>query len=68
VPRLEVVESFGGVPAEVRPKLVSCCEQLCSPTLTPEQMGQEVPANLERVVRLLDALTVSTAERLALLA
>ncbi|HVS04335.1 MAG TPA: hypothetical protein VMT16_16340, partial [Thermoanaerobaculia bacterium] len=46
VPRLEVVESFGGVPAEVRPKLVSCCEQLCSPTLTPEQMGQEVPANL----------------------
>jgi hypothetical protein len=57
VPQLEVVASFGAVPADTRQKLVDNCMELSRPSLSPQQMEKEVPLALNRLLRLLEALT-----------
>jgi hypothetical protein len=64
VPQLEVAASFQAVPQEARRRLVECCLALTDDALSPEQMIDEVPANLSRLHRLLEALTAATAAQL----
>ncbi|HEV8630184.1 MAG TPA: hypothetical protein VGV61_07690, partial [Thermoanaerobaculia bacterium] len=64
VPQLEAAAALGAVPQEARKRLVECCLSLSDDRLTPDQMVDEVPANLARLHRLLEGLTAATAARL----
>jgi hypothetical protein len=64
VPQLEAAAAIGAVPAEARAKLVECCLKLTDQNLSPERMAEQVPANLARLQRLLEALTTSAAAQL----
>ena len=64
VPQLEVAASFQAVPQEARRRLVECCLAITDDALSPQQMIDEVPANLSRLHRLLEALTAATAAQL----
>jgi hypothetical protein len=61
VPQLEVAAGIGAIPGDARQKLVANCMALCSPELGPEQMVSTVPLALNRVLRLIEALTSLTA-------
>lgn len=64
VPQLEAAASLGVVPQEARKRLVECCMALTDDDLSPEQMVDQVPAQLTRLHRLLEALTAATAAQL----
>lgn len=64
VPQLEAAASIGAVPQEARRRLVECCLALTNDGLTPEQMAAEIPGQLARLQRLLEALSASTAAQI----
>jgi hypothetical protein len=64
VPQLEAAASLGAVPQEARKRLVECCLALTDDALSPEQMVAEVPGQLSRLHRLLEALTAATGAQL----
>ena len=64
VPRLERAVLLGVIPADARQRLVELCLSLSSSRVTPEEMERDVPLALERIQRLLEALTSATAAAL----
>lgn len=64
VPQLENAVRFGAVPEDARQRLVRFCLSLSAAGVTPEQMEREVPRTLERIERLLGALSSATSAAL----
>lgn len=56
VPDLKAIAPYKSLTVEAVQRLETVCQELCREDPTPEDLADEIPRKLERIVRFLDAL------------